>query len=201
VETSYGGRPLFPTINPGVPEPDQVALVWCVPVQDGEEWSATCLPHQAGEDRYTLLKGQRPAFEVRSMRYAAGMATTNGDVPVELQDGDFGKPLAYRFTIKSLDAGMILLTQDTMFGDAVVATTEVRIPRLAGRLSGLSIGGGMITFAAIEGASDAVTVKQVRPVRTGAEARPEHGILSTGGAGALPTPPAEPAEPSPPPAG
>ena len=188
VETSYGGMPL-PRINSGIPEPDQVALVWCVPVQDGEEWSATCLPREGTSGRYTLLKGQRPAFEVTGMRYAAGTASNEGEVPVTAQDGDFGKPLAYRFRVKSVTAGMIVLTQDTMFGDAVVNSKEVHIPRMAGRLSGLSFAGGMITFAAIEGADDAVTVKQVRPVRTGAAARAESGILAPAATGASPVPP------------
>jgi hypothetical protein len=203
VERSYGGIPL-PSANPGIPEADEVALVWCVPVQDGEEWSATCLPHQGAVGRYTLLKGQRPAFEVTGMRYAAGTASNEGEVPVEAREGDFGKPLAYRFRIKSVSASAIVLTQDTMFGDSVVNSKEVRIPRMAGRVSGLSFGGGMITFAAVDGADDAVMVKQVRPVRTGAAARAEYGILTPSASGAspaLPPAPAEPSEPSPPPAG
>lgn len=199
VERSYGGVPL-PSINPGIPEPDNVALVWCVPVQDGEEWSATCLPREGSSGRYTLLKGQRPAFEVTGMRYAAGTASNEGEVPVTAQDGDFGKPLAYRFRIKSVTDSMIMLTQDTMFGDAVVNSREIPIPRMAGRLSGLSFAGGMITFAAIEGATDAVTVKQVRPVRTGAPARSEQGILTPTSTGASPAPPPS-AKPATPPAG
>jgi hypothetical protein len=195
VVRSYGGMPL-PRINPGIPEPDDVALVWCVPVQDGEEWSATCLPREGASGRYTLLKGQRPAFEVTGMRYAAGTASNEGEVPVTAQEGDFGKPLAFRFRIKSVSAGEIVLTQDTMFGDAVVNSKELRIPRIAGRLSGLSFGGGMIVFTDVEGASDAVTVKQVRPVRIGAAARAESGTLNPVGGGTSPAPPPPTAEPA-----
>jgi hypothetical protein len=197
--TTYGGKPLLPdSMFGGVPDPDQVALVWCVPVQDEAEWSATCLPHQGAAGRYTLLKGQRPAFEVTSMRYAAGTSTNEGEVPVEMQEGDFGKPLAYRFRIKSATAGELVLTQDTMFGDEVVNSKELHIPRLAGKMSGLSFGGGMISFSEVEGAPDAVLVKQVRPARVGAAALAETGLLDK--RGPIPSPPLPvpaPTEPKP----
>ena len=174
---SYGGKPLhLPTIA-GVPDPDTVKLVWCVPVQDELQWTATCLPHQGAADRYTLLKGQKPAFEVTGFTFAANQASNPGAVPVEMQDGDFGRPLSWRFRIKEIDPTGIVLAQETMFGDEMVSSKELRIPRLTGQIGALGISGGILTLDEIEGVADAVTIRTQRPLRIGLEPRVEAGML------------------------
>jgi hypothetical protein len=177
---SYGGKPLnLPTISGGAPDPDAVRLVWCVPVQDEAQWTATCLPHQGAADRYTLLKGQKPAFEVTGFTFAANQASNPGSVPVEMQDGDFGRPLSWRFRIKEIAPAGIVLTQETMFGDEMVSGKDIRLPRIAGQVSALGVSGGILVFEEIEGAADSMTVKTQRPVRIGSEPRVEPGLLKS----------------------
>jgi hypothetical protein len=131
------------------------------------------------------------------MRYSAGMSTNDGDVPVEVQEGDFGKPLAYRFKLKSVTPTMLVLTQETLFGDSVVNSKDHSIIRMAGRTSGLSMAGGMIIFDEIAGDADAVTVKLNRPLQVGEDLRIESGVVEKRG-GLPPAPPSTenpPAEP------
>lgn len=158
---------------------DNTRLVWCVPVEDEGKWTATCLPDQGG--RYTLLKGQRPAFEVTSFSYDAGTSTNDGPAPVAERPGDFGKPLTWRFTIKALTPSEILLTQDTLFGDAVVHSRDARIERAAGGRSGLIVGRGVV---ALSGDGDTLTVAKLRDFNPGAEARVESALLRGGAASA-----------------
>ena len=174
---SYGGKPLhLPTIG-GTPEPDSVRLVWCVPVQDEAQWTATCLPHQGAADRYTLLKGQKPAFEVTGFTFAANQASNAGAVPVEMQDGDFGRPLSWRFRIKEIAPATLVLSQETMFGDEMISSKDVRISRPSGWTAALLISGGAVIFEEIAGAADAVTVKRGGALRIGLEPRIEAGLL------------------------
>jgi len=192
---SYGGRPIkLPTIGVAAPDPEEVRLVWCVPVQDAEEWSATCLPHQGSADRYTLLKGQRPAFEVTGFSFAANQASNPGAVPVEMQEGDFGQPLSWRFRLKEIAADHILLTQETLFGDSLISSKDISIIRTAGADSGLSFSGGMIAFSDVEGAADAMNVKLERPLKIGSAPAVQSGIIRF--KGPVPSPPLPPPQPS-----
>lgn len=194
---SYGGRPVkLPTVGFGTPEPDSVRLVWCVPVQDGEEWSATCLPHQGEADRYTLLKGQKPAFEVIGFSFAANQASNPGAVPVEMKDGDFGKPLSWRFRIKEIADDHIMLTQETLFGDSLISSKDVSIIRTTGGVSGLTFSGGTIAFSEVEGAPDAVNVRLSRPIKIGSDPGIRSGLISFP-ARPLPSPPLPPPQPVP----
>ena len=57
------GIPMGP-FRTSEPTAEDYNLVWCVPLEDEGQWTATCLPSQQG--RYTLLRGQR-----RPSRFAA----------------------------------------------------------------------------------------------------------------------------------
>lgn len=172
---TINGVPQGPFGSPGPATAEQTRLVWCVPVEDEGQWTATCLPDQGG--RYTLLKGQRPAFEVTRFSYDATTSTNDGPPPVEARPGDFGKPLAYRFTLKSLGPSEIVLTQDTIFGEQAVNSRELRIDRTEGAKSALLIGRGAISFAAVDGAADKVEIARVRDISAGADVRVESGIM------------------------
>ncbi|MFN3388818.1 MAG: hypothetical protein ACK40O_07775, partial [Allosphingosinicella sp.] len=170
------GIPMGPTFPVGMPEEDGVRLTWCVPVQDETKWTATCLPTQA--DSYTILKGQRPAFEVRSLSYDANTSSNDGPVPVEVKDADLGKPLAYRFRIKQIDDAMLMLEQETLFGDEVVNTALHRVPRAKGALGGLIISGGAVSFAPVEGAGDKVAVRHEVGFHADADVSVDTALLS-----------------------
>lgn len=175
VTTMYG-MPMGSS-GPAVPEADAVHLTWCVPVEDEGKWTATCLPINT-DGRYTILKGQTPAFAVTGLRYGVGTTTNEGEVPVRLQDGEFGKPLSYRFRIKSIAPGEIVLTQETLFGDAVVDSRDEHIPRSAGQVSGLAFSEGILSFSEIAGTADAVSVKQETPFKTGVSPEIRSGIIN-----------------------
>jgi hypothetical protein len=173
--TRYG-LPTASFPNSGMPDPDNVHLTWCVPVQDEAQWTATCLPSQGG-DRYTLLKGQRPAFEVTGFSYAADTSTNDGPVPVAVQPGDFGKPLAYRFKIKSIADNVIVLTQETNFGEEVINSRDHHLVRVKGQVSGLIFSGGLVTFSDVEGAPDRVEVRRELPFKLGDPPAINSGII------------------------
>ncbi len=142
-----------------------VHLTWCVPVEDDGAWTATCLPQQDG--RYTILRGQRPAFEVRSMRYDAGTSTNDGDVPVAEREGGFGQPLRYAFTLRAIAADQLTIAQDTLFGDRVVSSREHRVPRRPGRPISLSFADGALTLS--DGPDGTVAVRRTDAFRVGAD--------------------------------
>jgi hypothetical protein len=143
---TYAGVPLSSKPETA-PDPDDVNLTWCVPIEEEAKWTATCLPSQNGE-RYTLLKGQTPAFEVTSMRYVAGTTTNPGSAPVSIKPAAaFERPLAWRFTLKTVTEFEIALTQETLYGDAVVNSREQHILRMKGAKSGLIVGDGVLSFA------------------------------------------------------
>jgi hypothetical protein len=174
VLTRYG----MPVGGPvrAVPEADDVHLIWCVPVKDEEKWTATCLPTDS-TGRYTILKGQRPAFAVTGLSYAAGTSSNEGEVPVRLQDSNFARPLSYRFRIKTLGPAEIVLTQETLFGDEIVDSRDERIPRATGQVSGLLFSDGVISFTAVEGAPNAVMVKTEIPFRADVAPSVGSGII------------------------
>jgi len=182
---TINGIPQGPYGPVGSPRPGQVRLVWCVPVEEQGQWSATCLPDQGG--RYTLLKGQKPAFEVKSFTYDAGTSSNDGVVPVVAQAGSFGKPLSLRFTLTALSANEITLAQDTLYGDTVINSRVHRVARAKGMTSGMSFGGGGITFAEAPGGK--VLVKTFTPIVPGAAIEAQFGIVRA----ATPAPPAQPA--------
>lgn len=160
----------------GIAEADDVHLTWCVPVEEEAKWTATCLPSQES-DRYTLLKGQTPAFEVRSLSYAAGTTTNQGAVPVALKVGDFGKPLSYRFRIKQITGTMLTLTRETLFGDSVVFTRDETVMRAKGETSGLLFSDGIMSFAEVEGAPDKLLVRVEEPFKLGEATDIRSGVL------------------------
>jgi hypothetical protein len=82
-----------------------------------------------------------------------------------------------------------VLAQETMFGDELVGSKDVRLLRAPGEKSGLSFSGGMIAFAEVEGVPNAVTVTQARPLKIGEEPRLQVGMLARKG---LPSPPVSP---------
>lgn len=169
------GLPAFAT-RPTAANTD---LTWCVPVQDEGKWSATCLPTQGGR-RYTILKGQRPAFEVSSLTYDAGTSTNDGATPVAEAPGDFGRPLAYRFRIKAVAPASITLTQETLFGDEVVNSRDLPVARLPGRASALLVGSGAVTLA--EAPDGKVLVAERAASRAGEPFAVEGGVLRAGAA-------------------
>lgn len=170
-----GGIPVGPWERPK-PTADDFDLVWCLPVEDEGRWTATCLP--IGGAGYTILKGQQPAFLVSALSYAAETSTNDGLPPVKQQAGSFGQPLSLRLRLKSISPVEIAVTQETLFGSAVVSTRDWIIPRLDGKESALVIGGGAISLAAAEGAADRVRVRCVEPIAAGEDvARIESGLL------------------------
>lgn len=194
--TTINGIPQGGGFRMREPSADEVRLVWCVPVEDEGKWSATCLPNEA-DRRYTLLKGQRPAFEVTGLRYDAGTSTNDGKVPVVEQAGTLGKPLRYRFAIKAISDAEIMLVQETLFGDAVVHSRDHAVPRMKGMASGLSLGGGMIRFAAADGADGKIMVTEAKPFRAGSDARVTLGIVRAPTDEAAPTAAADVAQAGP----
>ena len=181
VMTRYGV--LQGNVGTRAPSVENTRLVWCVPVQDEEEWSATCLPEEGGQ-RYTLLKGQKPAFEVTGLSYAVGTSSNEGPVPVTPQAGDFGKPLAYWLRIKEIGPDAIVLTQETRFGDELVHSREHRVPRIAGETSGLSWAGGALLFGAVEGAADRIAIGRKGAFAAGVAPDVKFGLVREPGAGA-----------------
>ncbi|WP_129794115.1 hypothetical protein [Sphingosinicella sp. CPCC 101087] len=147
------------------PGPDDVRLVWCAPVEDEGRWTATCLPSQP--DRYTLLRGQTPAFEVRSFSYAAGTSTNDGPVPVVQRDGDFGRPLRYRFTLQAVEAERVVVTKETLFGEEVVHSRPIHVPRHPDRVGAIGLAGGIVSLAV--GTDGGVQVRQVRDFTVGGD--------------------------------
>ncbi|HEX8444017.1 MAG TPA: hypothetical protein VF631_10280 [Allosphingosinicella sp.] len=179
--------PSFP--RAGTPSADDFRLVWCVPVEDEGKWTATCLPDQGGA--YTLLKGQQPAFEVTGLRYSAETSSNSGAPPVERQAGNFGKPLGYRFKLKSLSDSEILVTQETLFGETVVHSREHRVPRAKGGRSGLLFGSGGLVLT--DGAGpDKIEVRKLGEFKPGADARVSSGVLSRDEKEKVPGPPVAP---------
>lgn len=176
VTTRYG-VPTSSFASSAVPEPEDVHLTWCVPVEEEAKWTATCLPTQGG-DRYTLLKGQRPAFEVRSLSYSANISTNEGPVPVEMKAVDFAKPLSYRFRIKEIGPGVVTVTRETLFGDSVVSTQDERVPRMKGETSGLIFSGGLLSFTEVEGAADKLLIRIEEPFKAGQATEMRSGILN-----------------------
>lgn len=158
------GIPIGGTL-PGAGAGGGVHLTWCVPVEDEGAWTATCLPQQDG--RYTILRGQRPAFEVRSMRYDAGTSTNEGDVPVAEREGGFGEPLRYAFTLRAVAADALTIAQDTLFGDRVVSSREHRVPRRPGRPGILRFADGALTLS--EGPDGTIAVRRTDAFRIGAD--------------------------------
>ncbi|HYG47256.1 MAG TPA: hypothetical protein VD846_04860 [Allosphingosinicella sp.] len=162
--------------NPGIADPDDVHLTWCVPVEEETKWTATCLPNQDG-DRYTLLKGQTPAFEVKSFSYSANTTTNEGEVPVAIKAGDFGRPLSYRFRIKQITPVTVTLTRETVFGESVVSTRDETVLRLKGQTSGLLFSGGILSFADVEGAPEKLLVRVEEPFKLGEPTDIRSGVL------------------------
>jgi hypothetical protein len=159
IPTSPIGSPEGPATNFG--------LVWCAPVEDDGKWTATCLPWNQGS--YTMLKGQTPGFEVRSLRYSPNSPNNAGAVPVVRQPADFGKPLSYRFKLKAVSASSLTVAQETLFGTDVVFTRELRVSRSASGESVLIFGGGTIHF--LKGLTDSsVVVKPVKALKPGSDA-------------------------------
>lgn len=159
-----------------MPSAEEVNLAWCVPVKDAEKWSATCLPTDS-DGRYTILKGQQPPFEVTRLSYLAGTSTKEGEVPVRLQDGDFGRPLSYRFRIKTLGPAEIVIAQETMFGEELVGSRDHHIPRMAGQVSALIYADGAVSFSSVEGFPNAVMVKREIPFRSDVAPTINSGIV------------------------
>lgn len=191
VVTTYAGFPKGGLLGGGagaIPDAEDVHLVWCVPVQDETKWTATCLPTEGGE-RYTILKGQSPAFEVSSLSYAVGTTTNAGAIPVTIQPGDFGKPLSYRFKVKAVEEGMATLAQETLFGDAVVYTRDHRVPLVAGQESGLLFSGGAVVITAVEGQAGKLRVRKEGAFRTGEAPTVRTGILTPRPASPVAPPP------------
>jgi hypothetical protein len=175
ITVTRNGIPMGPWETPK-PTVDNFNLVWCLPVEDEGRWSATCLP--IGGAGYTILKGQQPAFHVSGLSYAADTSTNDGQPPVREQAGSFGKPLVLRLRLKSVNAGQIAVTQETVFGDVVVSTRDWFVPRLPGKPSGLVIGGGVIGLSPASGASDRIEVAAVKPIEAGEDAtRVDSGLL------------------------
>jgi hypothetical protein len=169
------GIPMGPWETPK-PTVDNFDLVWCLPVEDEGRWSATCLP--IGGAGYTILKGQQPAFQVSGLSYSAETSTNDGRPPVKAQPGSFGKPLVLRLRLKSVTATQLVIAQETVFGDALVSTRDRIVPRVAGKASGLIIGGGVIGLSPAAGASDRIEVAAVKPIEPGEDAaRVEAGLL------------------------
>jgi hypothetical protein len=160
------------TVN-GVPRGDfggqggggETHLVWCTPVEDEGRWTATCLPTQPG--RYTILRGQRPAFEVRRFSYDAGTSTNDGPVPVVEREADFGRPLRYRFRLDAVEADRIVVTRETLFGEEVVDRQPIQIARHRGETGGIMLAGGAVALAA--SADGGVEVRQVRDFQVGGD--------------------------------
>lgn len=175
------GVPMGPFVN-RTPTADQVSLTWCVPVKDGDKWTATCLPAQ-GDDRYTLLKGQKPAFEVTQMSYAAGTSTNDGPVPVAVQPGNFGKPLSLRLRLGNIGTTVIVVLQETLFGDEIVHSRELWVPKAEGRISGISWGRGLLLLAPVPGKADRLTVSQKGDFGSGVSPNVKHGLVNDPDAG------------------
>lgn len=163
--TTINGIPTGGSFNQPDPTVNDVRLTWCVPVEDEGRWTATCLPRQEG--RYTILRGQRPAFEVRSFSYDAGTTTNPGEVPVEEREGDFGQPLLYVFRLKSVADGEIVITQETSFGGRVVNSRDHHLGRMPGRESGFAFGGGVLALGAAP--DGRLTIRRVAPFRQGSD--------------------------------
>lgn len=151
----------------GMSTPDQVRLTWCVPVEETGKWTATCLPAQP--DRYTLLKGQAPAFEVTGLSYDAGTSTNDGAVPVMEEKRSFSRPLTHRFVLRELRHSTAFIAQETLYGDAVVSTRVHQIPLERGG-GGLAYGGGRLSLSR-GGTPGTLAVKVVEPFEAGVDAR------------------------------
>jgi hypothetical protein len=157
------------------PNADDLNLAWCVPVEEQGEWTATCLPTNGAS--YTLLKGQRPAFEVRRLSYAATTTTNPGRAPVVEKRGSFGRPLQHRFTIQAVTPTRITVTQDTLYGGVAVNRNTHQLARIAGKPSALLFGGGTLTFA--DAGAGKVLVKRHDAFESGADAmQAQSGFLA-----------------------
>ncbi len=186
---TMNGVPMPSLPRTGLPSAEDVRLVWCVPVEDEGKWTATCLPDQGAN--YTLLKGQRPAFEVTSLRYSAETSSNDGPPPVERQTGDFGAPLGYRFKLKSLGEAEIVVTRETMFGEAVVHSRDHVVPRVKGGRSGLVFGSGGLVLT--DGsAPDTIKVRKLGEFKPGVDARVSSGLLGRDEKEKIPAPPVAP---------
>jgi hypothetical protein len=164
---TQNGVAMSPLTPPPISSPDQVRLTWCVPVEEKGKWTATCLPTQP--DRYTLLAGQAPAFEVTGLSYASGTVTNVGPVPVEQGKRSFERPLTHRFVLKELRHSTAFIAQDTLYGDALVSSRvhEVALERGGG---GIAYGGGRLALSR-GSVAGTLSVKVVEPFKAGAEAR------------------------------
>ncbi|HEX8258427.1 MAG TPA: hypothetical protein VF589_12425, partial [Allosphingosinicella sp.] len=157
------------------PRADDLHLTWCVPVEEQGQWTATCLPTNG--DSYTLLKGQRPAFEVRSLSYTASTTTNPGAVPVIQKSGSFGRSLQHRFTIREVTPTRISLAQETLYGGVVVHSRPHELARLAGKPSALFFGGGAVTFA--DAGAGKLLVKRHDAFEAGSDAmHAQSGVMS-----------------------
>jgi len=142
-------------------------LVWCVPVRDektktdratGEKlieikWSATCLPDAGGS--YTILKGQTPAFALRSMRYNAGTSSNSGKPPVKrVENGSFGGALEFRYIVEDSTKARLRFRRETWLGDEKVEEM-IDFVRIKNGVATIKTGGAKIEVRILDNAADA----------------------------------------------
>jgi hypothetical protein len=162
--TMMNGR----VISESAPRPGLAGmrLVWCVPLESEEGWSATCVLQREGS--YSIVRNRTPAFEVGNISYSVGTASTSGEIPVEERSVNFPQPLRYVIRLVNVEAMTFEIAHETMFGDRVVNSRTYQLPRAGFRPTEISFAGGAVALVPVEDGS--VEVRPLRPFRVGANA-------------------------------
>ena len=115
-------------------------LTWCNPVSEEKElgsryakvrqtetvWTATCFS-QIG-DKHSIIKGQKPAFMVSSMRHTTGISTNDGKPPIQpLDQHSFDAPTVLKYSIEETENGDLALKQGVWFGDLETSSRTMRL--------------------------------------------------------------------------
>ena len=129
-QTTYNGVPIGLGNRPAGPSRTiDTSMNWCTTIKhrnydwqvaEGKprnHYDATCFS-QIGE-QYSIVKGNKPAYAITSMRHEANISTNDGKPALEmLGPGNFGEPLTLRYRVaESGKNGFLRLHQDLYVGE------------------------------------------------------------------------------------